>query len=647
MKRIIIFCFLLYSTALGLHAIGLKPADKQACDSVFKIVSRMPLDTTRIIYLQSVYQSHKNADWTIRLLHGALSLSRKFENQDLELSVLSDIYSYYGFRDDLKTITTYCLPQLKAACCKHKKYKLYFSSWSDLLNQESEFGNIATVEIQAEKMRKEADSLNYPEGTLVADLAIAGGVLKGNRHEESIQLHLKILKSSLLTHSQKRMIYQRLSSANQQLGNLNKALEYLDKCLQEQKQVKDISRETLRRQTISIEFGFCFLLQQIPDSKKLKEHLDVLKQYYDDHLTVRNKVSYHSYWGSYYYLTLNREKSYEEYNRAMEIGKELRNTFMISVPEMKAQSATYFKDYDVAAEAYKKAAQLCYSINLDIARKNKEAVQANFRIRKALLDQENNTHQFNSLKIGVAVLLLTVLFVVLCHIIRTNRLLHRSAKEVREALKLVDAANRMKETFLRNINEEIKAPIDIVIKCSTLLSAANNLSQEDRTKYSNEIKAHAGQLIELVNNVLDLSRLEAGMTKFNVQENDLVSLCADTRIILQMQETNQWKQTFSTSIETLKVQVDSSWFCKAMGYLLSSPEICHEEFEVSYVLTTEDDFAHILIIVPPIKLQTFNSNERIRLDIARLYFETVGGSCVIDKETISITYPLLYNQQDH
>lgn len=643
MKRTILSLLFLISTISGMYAADLQTDDKRICDSIFQIVRRMPLDTTRIAYLQKIYKNNQDAAWTLQLLNGALALSRKFEAKNWELSILENIYYYYSFRDNIKTMANHCLPNIKAACYKYKEYDLYFLLWSDFLNRESDFGNIATVNIQAEAMRQEADSLNFPEGVIVADMVLAGALVKSNQFKESMELNQKILKSSLPTHAQKRIIYQRLSTAYQRKGEFDKALECLDKSLFELKRVGNVNSEDLRTQRISIELGYCFLVQEMAETQKLKDHLDVLKQFYHDGWKTRNKVSYHSYWGSYYYLTGNKEKSYEEYDLASQIGKENRNTFMISVHEMKAQCAAYYKDYDVAAQAYKNAVQLCYSINLDIAHKNKEAIQANFRIRKALLERENSVRDFNTLKISATSLLLIALIVGLWHIIHTNRRLYCSAKETREALKQVDAANRMKEIFLRNINEEIKEPIDTVIKCSTLLSSADDLSQEDRVKYSAKIKIHATHLIQLVNNVLDLSRLEAGMTKFNAQENDLVSLCADVKLMLGMQETNHWKQTFSTEIETLRVLVDSTWFCRVMGFLLSSPEECKETYEANYTLTVEGHLAHIIINVPLIKLQTFNSNERINWDIARLYLETVGGSCEINGNTIEITYPVLKN----
>ena len=106
-------------------------------------------------------------------------------------------------------------------------------------------------------------------------------------------------------------------------------------------------------------------------------------------------------------------------------------------------------------------------------------------------------------------------------------MLRKDEAETRAVSELARKANHMKD-----IVDDIKIPLDSVVHLSKLLSVERDtLSTEQRTEYSSSITVNAEKLITLVNNVLDLSRLESGMMRFDVQSYDVVQLCRDADII--------------------------------------------------------------------------------------------------------------------
>lgn len=639
MKRVGILLFLSFMFVTVGWAIDMKPVDKHACDSIMRIVNYMPEDSTRVVYMQNISRRHRHLDWTIELLRSALALSRKLNNPNLEINILNDIYWYYEFRENQSSQKNSLL-NLRTACLKYKQYGLYFSVWSDLLISESGRGKTEITVVGAEQMKREADSLNYPQGRLIADITLSEKVRHAHQYEESLKSNLKFLEMPEVTSQLRRGIYQRISSIYTHQNLYDKAVEALDKSLVELKKGEVTDSIRYRDNLISILLTYCEIGLAMPDDKMMKRALEELSKYYGDDWLLRKQVSYHTYWGGYYYLKNDMPSCYKEFDLAIERGKDLRTTFMISVRQMKGDCAAFRKDYKIAALSYRDAVHLCYSINRDIAHNNKEAALSNFKIRKALLEHETERQWFNIAKVSVAAILLIILLVVLRYIFRANRILRQSAEETRKAWKRAEDANRMKEIFLRNINEEIKGPIETVVQCADILSLSVNLSRRDRLDYSERIKRHAGRLILLVNNVLDLSRLEAGMMKFSIQEHDLVQLSREAKSILGMQAVNPWVQEFSTELETLMTKVDSAWFCRVLVFALSAPEDCEEKCEVHYTLTVAGSFARIVVQVPPVKLHASNSNERIGQDIARLYLKSAGGSYEIVEGEIVITYPL-------
>ena len=124
-----------------------------------------------------------------------------------------------------------------------------------------------------------------------------------------------------------------------------------------------------------------------------------------------------------------------------------------------------------------------------------------------------------------------LLIIILVFTVRTlyfRSLLRKDEAETRAVSELARKANHMKDIFLKNIVDDIKIPLDSVVHLSKLLSVERDtLSTEQRTEYSSSITVNAEKLITLVNNVLDLSRLESGMMRFDVQSYDVVQLCRD------------------------------------------------------------------------------------------------------------------------
>ena len=82
---------------------------------------------------------------------------------------------------------------------------------------------------------------------------------------------------------------------------------------------------------------------------------------------------------------------------------------------------------------------------------------------------------------------------------------------------IAEEANEIKSRFLANMSYNIRIPLNNVVGFSQLLSTDNELDEEERKEYSGIIQTNSGELIQLVNDVLDLSRLEANMMKFQLQ----------------------------------------------------------------------------------------------------------------------------------
>jgi two-component system sensor histidine kinase EvgS len=114
----------------------------------------------------------------------------------------------------------------------------------------------------------------------------------------------------------------------------------------------------------------------------------------------------------------------------------------------------------------------------------------------------------------------------------------RSAKQDAEHLaRQAEAASRSKSEFLANMSHEIRTPMNAVIGYSDLLS--NTVKDPQQRNYLNAIRAGSRSLLMLINDILDLSRIEAGKMRLDYSAVSMRRLLSDVRHIFDLRATEQ------------------------------------------------------------------------------------------------------------
>ena len=135
---------------------------------------------------------------------------------------------------------------------------------------------------------------------------------------------------------------------------------------------------------------------------------------------------------------------------------------------------------------------------------------------------------------GVTALLLTVLLVFLFLLLRrTDRGIRSQQEALVTAKDAAEAANRAKSTFLANMSHEIRTPLNAIIGFSQLMQGDADLSQKNR-EHLDTINRSGEHLLALINDILEMSKIEAGRTVLASSTFDLHALVSDLEVMFRV-----------------------------------------------------------------------------------------------------------------
>ena len=218
--------------------------------------------------------------------------------------------------------------------------------------------------------------------------------------------------------------------------------------------------------------------------------------------------------------------------------------------------------------------------------------------------------------------------------LKIDRMLHEAKEQAEES-------NRLKSAFLANMSHEIRTPLNAIVGFSEMICQTD--SEEDKQEFTKIISSNNELLLQLINDILDLSKIEAGTMDFKFLPTDINELME--RIYKQMQTKNSSPDVqiiFAEKAEQCIIDTDSGRLSQViinlmnnalkfttkgaiqMGFRINEPqdEIYFYVKDTGIGIPsgqTEKVFERF------IKLNSFAKGTGLGLSICRVIIERLGG----------------------
>lgn len=140
----------------------------------------------------------------------------------------------------------------------------------------------------------------------------------------------------------------------------------------------------------------------------------------------------------------------------------------------------------------------------------------------------------------------------------------------------IEQYDTLKTQFVSNISHELKTPLNVILASLQTLDSKHpaNVNCESYTylqKYMTIMKQNCFRLLRLINNLIDITRIDSGFLKFNFSNHNIVSVVEDiTLSVADFSETRGIDITFDTDIEEKEIACDPDMVERIMLNLLSN-----------------------------------------------------------------------------
>ena len=187
----------------------------------------------------------------------------------------------------------------------------------------------------------------------------------------------------------------------------------------------------------------------------------------------------------------------------------------------------------------------------------------------------------------------------------------------------------------------------MVVGFAELLTGKEELDKETKREYGQMIQTNAESLLNYVNSILELSRLESGKIQYEDEECDIIRLCSEVLDKVNGREESTVSVSLQTDLKEQLARTDRKWFNTLLFSLLTPSENDTSRYEAIIRIRrdrTRSALYFDVVNAPFAKVHFENKTSLIRHEINAHFIHYFGGIYKVQTEaeegpTISFTIP--------
>lgn len=218
-------------------------------------------------------------------------------------------------------------------------------------------------------------------------------------------------------------------------------------------------------------------------------------------------------------------------------------------------------------------------------------------------------------------------------------------RELIESKEKAETSDKLKSAFLANMSHEIRTPLNAIVGFSRIISESDNA--EERREYYEIVDANNERLLQLINEILDLSKIESGIVEFTYGPVRLHTLCKEIHDAHVFRCPQGVELRFDSPDEALSIHSDKNRIFQVFSNLISNAFKFTTEGSVSYGYKQEGERVVFYVkdtglgIEPEklgrvfqrfAKLNNFAQGTGLGLSICKTIIERLGGEIAVSSE---------------
>ena len=224
---------------------------------------------------------------------------------------------------------------------------------------------------------------------------------------------------------------------------------------------------------------------------------------------------------------------------------------------------------------------------------------------------------------------------------------NKKLKEYEEKAQKAEKASKMKSLFLANMSHEIRTPLNAIEGFSRVIAETD--SQEDRMKFFEIIESNNNRLMNLVNEILDLSRVESGEIVMKKSKTDLNEICDSIKNIFKFRCPDTVKLIWNKPTMSVHLNTDANRLTQVFSNLISNSlkhtsqgsitygyRIVNDGQNVEFFVKdtgsgiAPQDLDHIFETYVSRDAETSNNGYGLGLPLCKIIIEKLGGKIAVE-----------------